>query len=110
MKDSELKAERLCDFRTSEANVCKLPMKRRGAFSDNTEPQPTPATTRQVRQLPRTSLACRHNGTGRKRARQPSEVRREKDIASGCSTIRCARDDDAPGFHCGLSRSNGDGW
>ena len=84
-------------------------MKQACAFEDNTERQPTPATTRRVRELPRTTLACTHNGTGRKRAPPPLQMQREKDIASGCSTIRCVRDDDVPVFHRVPAWNNGDG-
>src|SRR6266478_853052 len=106
---AQLTAKPFHCFMATKASVYNLPMKQACAFEDNTEPQPAPGTTRRVRELPRTSLACRHNRTGRKRATQPFQLRREKDIASECSTIRCARDDDAPVFHRGPARSNGDG-
>ena len=50
------------------ASVCNLPMKRACAFEDKTEFQPVPDTTRWAHELPTTSLAYRHNQTGRKRA------------------------------------------
>ena len=56
-------------FMATRASVCNLPMKQACAFEDKTEFQPTPDTTRWVPELPRTSLAYRHNETGRKRAR-----------------------------------------
>ena len=70
-KDGGLKAEngRLRDFKTSEANVCKLPMKQVCAFVDNTEPQPTPATTSQVPELPRTNPVCTRSETARRHAK-----------------------------------------
>ena len=55
--------------KATRASVCNLPMKQACVFEDKTEFQPTPDTTRWARELPRTSLAYRHNETGRKRAR-----------------------------------------
>ena len=56
--------------KATRASVCNLPMKQACAFEDNTEFQPTPDTTRWAPELPTTSLAYRHNETGRKRASQ----------------------------------------
>jgi hypothetical protein len=51
------------------ATFYNLSMKQACAFEDKTGFQPTPDTTRWAPELPRTSLAYRHNETGRKRAR-----------------------------------------
>src|SRR5207249_9306737 len=47
-----------------EASAYNPPTKQACASEDNTEFQPAPATTRSVREPPRTSPACTHSETG----------------------------------------------
>jgi len=96
--------------KATRASVCNQPMKQAGGFEDSTEFQPMRAPTIPVRERPTTTHVCKHNETARKRATQGCQAHRGQGIASRCSTIRCARDDDGRASHRAPLRSNGDEW